>query len=103
MLLENVLPPGPADRLKRGDEYVADRIRQVDGEIEAWAHLSPDHALDQARALDTRRAEGGPVGPLHGVPIGIKDIFDTDALPTENGTFSIQVASRWRTLGSSAC
>ena len=63
-----------------------DRIDQVDGEIEAWAHLKPDHALDQARMLDTHRAEGGPVGPLHGIPVGIKDIFDTDCLPTENGT-----------------
>jgi Asp-tRNA(Asn)/Glu-tRNA(Gln) amidotransferase A subunit family amidase len=63
-----------------------DRIEQVDGEIEAWAHLKPDHALDQARTLDAQRAEGGPVGPLHGIPVGIKDIFDTQSLPTENGT-----------------
>ena len=63
-----------------------DRIDQVDGEIEAWAHLEPDHALDQARALDSQRAAGGPVGPLHGIPVAIKDIFDTESLPTENGT-----------------
>ena len=63
-----------------------DRIEQVNGEIEAWAHLKPDHALDQARTLDAQRAEGGPVGPLHGIPVGIKDIFDTEGLPTENGT-----------------
>ena len=63
-----------------------DRIEQVDGEIEAWAHLKPDYALDQARMLDTRRQAGGPVGPLHGIPVGVKDIFDTESLPTENGT-----------------
>jgi len=63
-----------------------ERIEQVDGEIEAWAHLKPEHALDQARTLDTQRAEGGPVGPLHGIPVGVKDIFDTETLPTENGT-----------------
>ena len=63
-----------------------DRIEQVDGDIEAWAHLKPDYALDQARMLDTRRQAGGPVGPLHGIPVGIKDILDTDSLPTENGT-----------------
>jgi len=63
-----------------------DRIEQVDGDIEAWAHLRPDHALDQARTLDAQRAEGGPVGPLHGIPVGVKDIFDTASLPTENGT-----------------
>ena len=63
-----------------------DRIEQADGEIEAWAYLKPDYALDQARMLDAQRQAGGPVGPLHGIPVGIKDIFDTDALPTENGT-----------------
>ena len=63
-----------------------DRIDQADGEIEAWTHLNPDYALDQARLLDSQRAAGGPVGPLHGIPVGIKDIFDTDAFPTENGT-----------------
>ena len=63
-----------------------DRIEQADGKIEAWAHLKPDYALDQARMLDGQRQAGGPVGPLHGIPVGIKDIFDTDCLPTENGT-----------------
>ena len=63
-----------------------DRIDQADGEIEAWTHLNPDYALDQAQLLDSQRAAGGPVGPLHGIPVGIKDIFDTDAFPTENGT-----------------
>ena len=63
-----------------------DRIDQVDGEIEAWAHLKPEYALDQARKLDTRRAEGGAMGPLHGVPVGVKDIIDTEDYPTENGT-----------------
>ena len=63
-----------------------DRIEQADGEIEAWAHLKPDYALDQARMLDAQRQAGGAVGPLHGIPVGIKDIYDTEALPTENGT-----------------
>ena len=63
-----------------------DRIEQVDGDIEAWAHLNPDYALDQARRLDAQRQAGGPVGPLHGIPVGVKDICDTESLPTENGT-----------------
>lgn len=63
-----------------------DRIEQVDGEIEAWAHLDPEYALDQARRLDAQRAAGEPLGPLHGVPIGVKDIIDTADFPTENGT-----------------
>ncbi len=63
-----------------------DRIGEADGEIGAWAQLNPEYALDQARLLDSQRAEGGPVGPLHGIPVGVKDIFDTETLPTENGT-----------------
>ena len=62
------------------------RIEEVDAEIHAWTHLNPDYALEQARELDVRRQGGGPVGPLHGIPIGIKDICDTSTLPTENGT-----------------
>jgi Asp-tRNA(Asn)/Glu-tRNA(Gln) amidotransferase A subunit family amidase len=63
-----------------------DRVEQVESDVEAWAFLDPAHALDQARTLDTQRAEGRPTGPLHGIPVGIKDIFDTVGMPTENGT-----------------
>jgi len=62
------------------------RIEEVDNDIHAWTHLNPDYALEQARELDVRRQGGDPVGPLHGIPIGIKDICDTSTLPTENGT-----------------
>ena len=54
--------------------------------IQAWAFLDPDYALTQARALDQLRLEGKPIGPLHGVPIAIKDIFDTADMPTEYGS-----------------
>jgi Asp-tRNA(Asn)/Glu-tRNA(Gln) amidotransferase A subunit family amidase len=62
------------------------RIRESEGEVRAWAHLDEAHALSQARARDLDRAEGRPVGPLHGLPVGIKDIFDTCDMPTEDGT-----------------
>jgi Asp-tRNA(Asn)/Glu-tRNA(Gln) amidotransferase A subunit family amidase len=62
------------------------RIRDVDPQVQAWAFLDPDYALAQARALDQLRLEGKPIGPLHGVPIGIKDIFDTADMPTECGS-----------------
>jgi Asp-tRNA(Asn)/Glu-tRNA(Gln) amidotransferase A subunit family amidase len=62
------------------------RIRQVDGQVQAWSFLDPDHALAQARAADEWRLQGRPTGPLHGVPVGIKDIFDTADMPTENGS-----------------
>jgi Asp-tRNA(Asn)/Glu-tRNA(Gln) amidotransferase A subunit family amidase len=70
-------------------ELVADcltRIEQVEPDVQAWAFLDRDHAMQQAQALDLQRAEGKPIGPLHGVPIGIKDIFDTSDYPTELGS-----------------
>jgi len=62
------------------------RVREVDAEVQAWAFLDPDHALRQARAADDWRGEGRLTGPLHGVPVGIKDIIDTADMPTENGS-----------------
>ncbi|MGZ8497353.1 MAG: amidase [Candidatus Binatia bacterium] len=61
-------------------------IHAVDDNIQAWAFLDPEYALTQARALDQHRLEGKPTGPLHGVPIAIKDIFDTADMPTEYGS-----------------
>ena len=63
-----------------------DRIAAEDGSIEAWAHVDPEYALQQARALDRHRQTGRTLGPLHGVPVGIKDIIDVHGLPCENGT-----------------
>ena len=62
------------------------RIREVDGKVQAWAFLDPEHALGQARARDADRGVGRPIGPLHGVPVAIKDIFDTEDMPTEDGS-----------------
>jgi Asp-tRNA(Asn)/Glu-tRNA(Gln) amidotransferase A subunit family amidase len=77
------------DGATRSEELVAGclaRIREVDGAIQAWAHLDPEHALAQARILDRMRQSGEVLGPLHGVPVGIKDIIDTTDLPTECGS-----------------
>lgn len=61
-------------------------IAQKEEAIGAWAHLDPELALAQARAADARLQAGKSVGSLHGVPIAVKDIFDTADLPTENGS-----------------
>jgi Asp-tRNA(Asn)/Glu-tRNA(Gln) amidotransferase A subunit family amidase len=63
-----------------------ERVREADPQVQAWAHLDPEHARAQARARDEERREGRPTGGLHGVPVGIKDIIDTHDLPTEDGT-----------------
>ncbi len=71
------------------EEFVSaclNRIEEVDGTIGAWAHLAREHAVEQAREADRRRRSGDAVGPLNGVPVGIKDILDTKDFPTEYGT-----------------
>jgi len=62
------------------------RVRETDTQVQAWAFLDPDHALAQARATDDLKRQGLPIGPLHGVPVGVKDIFDTADMPTEYGS-----------------
>jgi Asp-tRNA(Asn)/Glu-tRNA(Gln) amidotransferase A subunit family amidase len=59
-----------------------ERIAARDDVVKAWANFDPDLALAQARALDRAPRRG----PLHGVPIGVKDIIDTFDMPTEMGS-----------------
>src|SRR3990170_715816 len=67
-------------------EACLERIAQVDDKVQAWTFLDEEHALAQARAADERKRSGEPLGALHGVPVGLKDIIDTADMPTENGT-----------------
>jgi len=62
------------------------RIEETDGQIGAWAHLDSEKALAQAEAMDDLRRRGRPLGPLHGIPVGVKDIFDTVDMPTSLGS-----------------
>ena len=57
-------------------------MREVDDRVQAWAFLDPEHALGQARARDQERREGNPMGPLHGVPVALKDVMATTDFPT---------------------
>ena len=59
-----------------------DRVVERDGDIHAFTHVDPDAVLAQARALDA----GALRGPLHGLPLGVKDLFDTVDLPTAYGS-----------------
>ena len=63
------------------EEYVAahlERIRQRNGDVQAWVHCNPETALAQARMVDRTK----PQSPLAGVPVGFKDVIDTAGMPT---------------------
>ncbi len=62
------------------------RIDELEVKVQAWVFLDRDHARQQAKAADQHRKQGKALGPLHGVPVGIKDIFDTGDMPTELGS-----------------
>jgi aspartyl-tRNA(Asn)/glutamyl-tRNA(Gln) amidotransferase subunit A len=70
-----------------------DRIAEVDPEVNAFLHVDRDTALDQARAVDARRADGAELGPLAGVPVAHKDVFSTKDMPT---TAASRILEGWR-------
>jgi Asp-tRNA(Asn)/Glu-tRNA(Gln) amidotransferase A subunit family amidase len=82
--LRDRLAAGALRAIELVDACIA-RIEAREPEIRAWAWFDPEFARHQARALDAFRATGRPVGPLHGLPVGIKDIIDTARIPTQNG------------------
>lgn len=65
-------------------QALLDRIAQLEPKVEAWATLDADGALAQAAERD-QAAAAGQIGPLQGVPVGIKDIIDVAGLPTIAG------------------
>lgn len=81
------------DRIVRGELRAAEltaacltRIDEREADLHAWAFVDPGLARQAADGLDRYRASGQPLGLLHGLPIGVKDIIDTADMPTENGT-----------------
>ena len=67
------------------EEAIAASLARIDArerDVGAWAHVDRAGALARARGLDR---DGGS-GPLHGLPIGVKDVIDTADMPTEYGS-----------------
>jgi len=78
--------------LKKGEitseELVKSYIEQIkkkEKEVEAWEFFDQELVLKQAKKLDELH-QSGKHGDLHGIPVGIKDIFDTEDMPTIDGT-----------------
>jgi Asp-tRNA(Asn)/Glu-tRNA(Gln) amidotransferase A subunit family amidase len=81
------------DAISSGDltctELVASclgRVAERESAVGAWAQRDEDGARERARSLDAALARGEPAGPLTGIPVGVKDIFDTARMPTELGS-----------------
>jgi len=63
-----------------------ERINKFEKDIKAWAHFDEKILLEKAKESDEYRKSGKPLGPLHGVPVALKDIIGTFDMPTECGT-----------------
>jgi aspartyl-tRNA(Asn)/glutamyl-tRNA(Gln) amidotransferase subunit A len=78
----------PADRLRAADlvEEALRRVRERDGSVKAFLHVSDALARSQAEGIDARVLRGEPVGPLAGVPIALKDNLAVAGLPLTCGS-----------------
>src|SRR5437588_6751828 len=59
-----------------------ERVHRLGNELNAFVHLTEERALADGRAAEAAIMANGPKGPLHGIPIGLKDIVDTKGIPT---------------------
>ena len=62
------------------------RAERLEGKIKAWEWLDPEFALQCAREADRQLEDGLPMGGLHGIPVGMKDIISTKGMPTSMGS-----------------
>ena len=67
------------------EKYI-ERIHKFEKDVKAWAHFDKKLLLEKAAEADEYRRSGKPLGPLHGVPVAVKDIVGTIDMPTECGT-----------------
>jgi Asp-tRNA(Asn)/Glu-tRNA(Gln) amidotransferase A subunit family amidase len=67
-----------------------ERIAAREPKVRAWAFLDTERAREGADKADAWRASGLPLGPLHGLPIGVKDVFDTADMPSEYGSETLR-------------
>ena len=93
MSLSNFTAVNIVQSLKKGEftceelvtNYI-DHINKYEKNVEAWEFFDETLILKQAKKLDQDHQSGKVHGDLHGVPVGIKDIFDTENMPTSDGT-----------------
>ena len=93
MPLSNLTAVNIVQSLKKGEftceelvtNYI-DHINKYEKNVEAWEFFDETLILKQAKKLDQDHQSGKVHGDLHGVPVGIKDIFDTENMPTSDGT-----------------
>ena len=72
--------------IRQVTESIIDQIEKINPKTDAWVHLNHQQSLQRATELDHKLREGVDIGPLYGIPIGVKDIFNTQDFLTEMGS-----------------
>ena len=67
-------------------EHMLARIEQYNSDLHCYSEVLAQSALERAATLDEARRQGKPMGPLHGVPIALKDLLGTKGVVTASGT-----------------
>ncbi|WP_442543583.1 amidase [Arthrobacter sp. KN11-1C] len=83
--------------LRRGELSAAELVESVIGRLEAtedavqaWAYVDKQGARNEARTADNSAARGEFLGPLHGIPLGVKDVIDVRGMPAEGGSLALK-------------
>ena len=74
--LVSKLRSGEISSVELCNKYL-DRIKKYEKDIQAWAYLDKKILLEKAEEADDYRKSGKPLGPLHGLPVAVKDIIGT--------------------------
>ena len=79
--MAQALAKGEASSVELTQAHLA-QIAAVDSKVKAFLHVDNDGALEQARAVDAKRAKGEKLAPLAGVPLALKDVLAQKGVPT---------------------
>lgn len=79
--LANAIASGELSPVTLVERYL-DRIAEVDGDVQAWRQVDRDGALSMAKTREAEAKAGRLRGPLHGIPLGVKDVIDVEGMTT---------------------
>ena len=83
--LSGLIRAGDVSPVEATEAYL-DRIEDIDGQLNSYITVSGDEALAQAKQAEEDIAAGRYAGPMHGIPVAVKDQFNTRGILTTNGS-----------------
>ena len=75
-------------------EYFIERIQTLNPSLTAFNLVTADRAIMEAKAVETLMKAGRDLGPLQGIPYGVKDLYDVTGLPTSAGSKTVDMSNK---------